>query len=64
MLTRLPSAVLFGSAMFDDINGFFDDETFTPLQTPYRFTRTADGNRVNTEWVRVVYNDNYTITLE
>ena len=36
--------------MFDDINGFFDDETFTPLQTPYRFTRTADGNRVNTEW--------------
>jgi len=58
------AAVLFGSAMFDDINGFFDDETFTPLQTPYRFTRTADGNRVNTEWVRVVYNDNYTITLE
>ena len=50
--------------MFDDINGFFDDETFAPLQTPYRFTRTADGNRVNTEWVRVVYNDNYTITLE
>ena len=58
------AAVLFGSAMFDDINGFFDDETFTPLQTPYRFTRTVDGNRVNTEWVRVVYNDNYTITLE
>ena len=58
------AAVLFGSAMFDDINSFFDDETFTPLQTPYRFTRTADGNRVNTEWVRVVYNDNYTITLE
>lgn len=50
--------------MFDDINSFFDDETFTPLQTPYRFTRTVDGNRVNTEWVRVVYNDNYTITLE
>ena len=58
------AAVLFGSAMFGDINSYFDDETFTPLQTPYRFTRTADGNRVNTEWVRVVYNDNYTITLE
>ena len=64
VVLQLYVPVLFGSAMFDDINGFFDDETFTPLQTPYRFTRTADGNRVNTEWVRVVYNDNYTITLE
>lgn len=58
------AAVLFGSAMFEDINSFFDGETFTPLQTPYRFSRTADGSRINTEWVRVIYNDNYTITLE
>lgn len=58
------AAVLFGSAMFDDINDFFEGETFTPLQTPYRFTRTDDGSRVNAEWVRVIYNDNYTITLE
>lgn len=58
------AAFLFGSAMFGDIAGLFDGELFTPLQTPYRFERTADGNRVNTEWVRVAYDDNYTITLE
>ena len=58
------AAVLFGSAMFEDINDFFDNETFTPLQTPYRFSRSSDGTRINTEWVRVIYNDNYTITLE
>lgn len=58
------AAVLFGSAMFEDINDFFDNETFTPLQTPYRFSRSSDGTRTNTEWVRVIYNDNYTITLE
>ncbi len=59
------AAVLFGSAMFEDINDFFfDDELFTPLQTPYRFSSTDEGTHVNSEWVRVIYNDNYTITLE
>lgn len=58
------AAVLFGTAMFGDVNDYFGNETFTPLQTPYRFERQSDGNRVNTEWVRVIYNDNYTITLE
>ena len=58
------AAVLFGSAMFDDINGFFRRRDLHAAPDVYRFTRTADGNRVNTEWVRVVYNDNYTITLE
>lgn len=58
------AAVLFGTAMFGDVNDYFGNETFTPLQTPYRFERQSDGNRVNAEWVRVIYNDNYTITLE
>ena len=58
------AAVLFGTAMFDDIGESLDDKILTPLQTPYRFRRTDDGKRINTEWVRVVYNDNYTITIE
>lgn len=58
------AAVLFGTAMFEGIEDYFDDETFTPLQTPYRFERTDGGTRLNTEWVRVSYNDDYTITLE
>ncbi len=36
----------------------------TPLEVPYRFEETAGGKHVNTEWVLVRYNSNFSITVK
>ena len=41
------------------------DKVFRPLQTPYSFeTDPVTKVRINSEWVRVQYNSNFTITAE
>lgn len=56
------TAVIFGNELFnDDYNGQLSDKRYTPLMTPYKFTY-EEG--VNSEWVRINYHKNYTITTE
>jgi len=59
------TALLFCGALFDNpVDGLAGVE-YRPLQTPYRFERPSEqGTRTNSEWVKVSYNDNYTITTE
>lgn len=60
------AAVLFGTAMYEDMNHYFTtDEVLKPLQTPYRFRRDEEsGLYINEEWVRVTYGRDYKIRLQ
>ncbi len=58
-------AVIFGEGIYSDMDYALEGRSFTPLQSPYRFE--SDPNTLihtNTEWIRVNYNNNYTITIE
>ncbi len=58
-------ATIFGEGMFDDIQYGMEGRTYTPLQTKYRFERQElQQGRVNTNWMRVIYNLDYTLTAE
>ena len=57
------AAVLFGNGMFSDIRFGMEGRRYMPLQTPYNFRRdNGMQTRVNSEWVRLDYNNDYTIT--
>lgn len=59
------SAVLFGSAMFGDIQYDMEGPSYTPLQTTYIFGQEEGSpNHVNRNWTRVNYNGDFTISIE
>ena len=59
------TAVIFAQAMYNDIEYDLADRRYEPLQTFYRFKQLQQGgNHVNTNWMRVNYNSNFTITLQ
>ena len=59
------TALIFAQAMYNDIEYDLEDRRYEPLQTFYRFKQLQDGgNHVNTNWMRVNYNGNFTITTE
>jgi len=59
------TAVIFGLGMFSDMNDGMVGKRYVPLQTPYEFER-IDGKNMqgNTQWVRINYNNDFTITTE
>lgn len=58
------AAVIFCSGMFSDIEYDMEGRRYRPLQTVYNFKRSESGNRVNSEWMRVDYNGDFTIKAE
>ncbi|MFI3333159.1 MAG: penicillin-binding protein activator [Rikenellaceae bacterium] len=59
------TAMIFGEALYSDMEYNLEGRTFTPLQNFYRFeTNPHSGIHTNNEWIRVNYNNNYTITIE
>lgn len=58
------AAMIFIPTLFDS-EYVASDKVFRPLQTPYSFeTDPVTKVRINSEWVRVQYNSNFTITAE
>ncbi|MFI3285459.1 MAG: LysM peptidoglycan-binding domain-containing protein [Rikenellaceae bacterium] len=59
------TAMIFGEALYIDLDYNLEGRTYTPLQSQYRFkTDPTSGTHTNIEWIRVNYNNNYTITIE
>ena len=59
------TAVMFGGGMRSDIEYNMLDKRYKPLQTEYKFVQDGIGGKfINQSWVRVNYNNNYTITIE
>ncbi len=59
------AALIFAPAMFGAIADRLEGQSYTPLQTTYRFGRAAVGSTtVNGNWTRVNYNDDFSITVE
>lgn len=59
------AAIIFGEGIYSDMDYNLEGRVFTPLQNHYRFTANPQsGIHTNTEWIRVNYNSNYTITIE
>lgn len=59
------AAIIFGQGMRADIDYSMLDKRYTPLQTTYKFSQAAAGQRyINQEWMLIKYNNNYTITLQ
>ena len=59
------AAVIFVNALFDSIENGLEGETLRPLATPYTFCiDEVSGLRINSEWSKVRYNEDFTITIE
>ena len=59
------AAMIFTRAMFNDIEYDLEDRRYEPLQTRYRFEQEEPtANHNNTNWVRVNYHNNFTISIE
>lgn len=59
------AAMIFVTAMFNDIEYDLEDRRYAPLVTPYRFEQEeSTHNHINTAWVRVNYHPDFTITIE
>ena len=59
------AALIFAMAMFNDIEYDLEDRRYEPLQTRYRFEQEEPThNHVNSNWMRVNYNSDFTITIE
>ena len=57
------AAQIFIRSLYDKMGSALEGSYFSPLQTPYTFTKDSNTNiHVNNEWVRVNYNSNFTIT--
>lgn len=57
------AAVLFVRALFEGGDNVMSGFGQQPLLTPYRFdTSNTEGVKVNSEWVKVMYHSNFTIT--
>lgn len=58
-------ARIFGEGMFGDIKDGMEGVGYRPLQSEYRFERLVGSDRViNTNWMRVGYNHNFSLTIE
>ncbi len=58
-------ASIFCPAMYNDIEYEMEGRRYLPLQTAYRFEQSdPNANHVNTNWVRVDYKPDFTITIE
>lgn len=59
------AAIIFIGSLYDEIEDSLKDRRFIPLQTPYTFVENENSKvHVNSEWVKVNYNSNFTITAE
>lgn len=59
------AAMIFVDGMFNDIEYDMEDRRYTPLQTIYRFSQEEEHkNHRNSDWMRVNYNSDFTITIE
>ncbi len=59
------AAVIFGEGLFSGIENHLEGEVYTPLQSHYRFEIDPQtGIHTNTEWIKINYKNNYTITTE
>lgn len=59
------AAKIFATAMYSDIQFNMEDNQFTPLQTTYLFKQNGKrATHINDNWVRVNYNNDFTITIE
>ncbi len=59
------AALIFATAMFNDIEYDLEDRRYAPLQTYYRFEQAHPAaNHVNSNWMRVNYNNDFTISIE
>ncbi len=59
------AAVIFGEGLYSDIEYNMEGRVFSPLQSQYRFeVDPLSGVHINREWLKVKYNNNYTITDE
>lgn len=59
------AALIFATAMFNDIEYDLEDRRYVPLQTLYRFEQEEPThNHANSSWMRVNYNSDFTITIE
>lgn len=59
------AAMIFVPAMYGDIEYDLEDRRFEPLKTLYRFKQeTPSSNHINRDWMRVTYNNDFTITVE
>ena len=59
------AAVVFVKALYGTIESNLEGAHFLPLLSPYTFERDNEsGVLINSSWVKVNYNSNYTITIE
>lgn len=59
------TAIIFGEGMRSDIQYNMLDKRYIPLQTEYKFIQSGEGGTfVNSQWIRVNYNSDHTITLQ
>ena len=58
------AAVIFCNGMYSDIEYKMEGRRYTPLQTVYKFGSRSNGTHVNSEWMRVEYNTDFTIKAD
>ena len=59
------AAVIFGMAMFGDIERGMEGRRYMPLQTSYTFEKASEGAKsVNIEWMRIDCRDDFTTKVE
>lgn len=59
------AAVIFVKALYGDIESGLEGTHYLPLLSPYTFeVDKTSGVHINSNWVKVNYNSNYTITIE
>ena len=58
-------AMIFIRSLYNDMESGLEGLRYSPLLTPYIFIEESNSKvRTNSEWVRVNYNSNFTITAE
>lgn len=59
------AAMIFVEGMYNDIEYDLEDRRYAPLQTIYRFSQEEEHkSHRNSDWMRVNYNSDFTITIE
>lgn len=59
------AAMIFVAGMYNDIEYDMEDRRYAPLQTIYRFSQEEEHkNHLNSDWMRVNYHSDFTITIE
>lgn len=59
------AAVIFVKALYGEIESGLEGTHYLPLLSPYTFeVDNTSGVHINSNWVKVNYNSNYTITIE